>query len=80
MKISGQSSLYDEIIYSLTWSDIMRDLVTEPTLLESSAPTLIKIKKLILRHYNSKLVKMNVSNLLHLAELTYLLSISLIHI
>lgn len=43
MKISGQSSLCDEIIYSLTWSDIMHDLVTEPTLLESSAPTLIKI-------------------------------------
>ena len=71
MKISGQSSLCDEIIYSLTWSD----LVTEPTLLESSAPTLIKIKKLILRHYNSKLVKMNVSNLLHLAELTYYQSV-----
>ena len=65
----------DEIIYSLTWSDIMHDLVTEPTLLESSAPTLIKIKKLILRHYNSKLVKMNVSNLLHLAELTYYQSV-----
>ena len=30
---------------------------------------------LILRHYNSKLVKMNVSNLLHLAELTYYQSV-----